>query len=603
MRKLWAGTIAIAGSLVTVAAPAGAASVASGGFAVTRVIVGGRVMSVAADPTTGIVYIANSAVPGNRIAAINTATNKVIATVSVPMFPRDVAVDSATDTVYAVGDSPAKVAVIDGATDTVTTTISMPSNAFPVAAAVSPSMHTLYVADDTNDSVDVFSTTSDKLTATIPLIDPSGSAIAVDTMTNQIYVSDANGSLVAVIDGATNTVTHHIQLPDGAFPRGIAAGSGAVYVADQDTNAISVIDTATDTVSATITGLTGVAGVALGPTGTLYAVAPDGGPAGLGITYVIDTAGRNVTAQIARGAEWVATDTGSAYLSDGYAALPSSVTVITPSSATTMCPAVLGPFIVTFTLGQARQVQIQASATPSASFSATGLPAGLTLSPAGVLSGTPTGTVGPQMAMVTAANGFGPPDTEPIDIDIDQPPVITSAARATFQTGALRHFDAIAKGYPSPKFSEVGALPKGVRFSTFGYSFSSVGELAGVPAQGSGGRYPITLTADNGAGTPATQKFTLTVDQPPSFASSNHVTFRVGRYKTFTIVTRGFPAAQVAESGKLPRGISFRRGHNGTATLSGKAFRRARGRIFRIILTARNSVGPGALQVLTIVIR
>src|SRR5262249_22766821 len=202
---------------------------------------------------------------------------------------------------------------------------------------------------------------------------------------------------------------------------------------------------------------------------------------------------RNVTAQIPRGGEWVAADSGSAYVSSGYAALFGSVSVITPSSATTMCPVVLAPRSVKFTLGQAGQVQLNASGTPSASFSATGLPAGLTLSPAGLLSGTPTGEAGWAQAMVTVANGISPPDTESVNIELEQPPVITSAPQATFQTGAIDRFDAIAEGFPGPGFSEAGALPKGITLRTFIYSFSSVGELAGVPAPGSGGRYPITL--------------------------------------------------------------------------------------------------------------
>jgi hypothetical protein len=50
IRKPGAMAVAIAGSLVTAAAPADAASATSGGFAVTRAIVAGRVTSVAYTP-------------------------------------------------------------------------------------------------------------------------------------------------------------------------------------------------------------------------------------------------------------------------------------------------------------------------------------------------------------------------------------------------------------------------------------------------------------------------------------------------------------------------------------------------------------------------
>ena len=38
--------------------------------------------------------------------------------------------------------------------------------------------------------------------------------------------------------------------------------------------------------------------------------------------------------------------------------------------------------------------------------------------------------------------------------------------------------------------------------------------LSGTPAAGTGGTYPLTFTAVNGVGSPATQSFTLTVAAP-----------------------------------------------------------------------------------------
>ncbi len=598
MRKLSAVILAVAGSVVPVAGPGGPASAAAAGFAVTRVIVGGRVMAVAADPATGIVYVGDWANQENIVAAIDVATNEVVATIGVPMFPRDVVVDPATDTVYAVGDGPAKVAVINGATDAVTTTISLPPHALPVGVAVNPGTDTLYVTDLASASVDVISLANDTITATVPLTNPVRAphpgllSIAVDTATNRIYVPDAGDNLVAVIDGVTNSVARRISLPAGASPRGVAVGSDAVYVADLGTNAITVIDTATETVSGTITGTAGITGVALGPAGTLYAAAPEGGPFQLGVTYVINTPAGNVTAQIPRGGEWVAVDSASAYLANAY----DTVHVITPSSATTMCPVLLGPYGTTFTLGHAHQFQLTASAVPPASFTATGLPAGITLSPAGLLSGTPAAAPGGYQAMITAANGINPADTEAAEILVYQSPAITSPAHATFRTGTAGRFSLTATGWPAPGFTKTGALPRGVRLYR-------AGSILGTPAKGTGGRYRITLEADNGSGTTASQAFTLTVNQPPSFSSPDHVAFRAGIHKTFTIRTTGFPAARLAERGRLPRGISFRPGPDGAATLSGKALHRARGRTFTIRITARNGIAQAARQFLTITIK
>jgi len=81
-----------------------------------------------------------------------------------------------------------------------------------------------------------------------------------------------------------------------------------------------------------------------------------------------------------------------------------------------------------------------------------------------------------------------------------QRPVITSANHASATLGKHFTFQVAASGYPAPSFSETGALPKGV-------TFSSSGVLSGTP--GGGGFYAITITATNAVGV-AHQSFTLT---------------------------------------------------------------------------------------------
>jgi hypothetical protein len=68
----------------------------------------------------------------------------------------------------------------------------------------------------------------------------------------------------------------------------------------------------------------------------------------------------------------------------------------------------------------------------------------------------------------------------------------------------LRRKTVTATGYPAPKITESGQLPKGVTFS------SATGTLSGTPKAGTEGSYAITITAKNSSGT-ATQNFTLTV--------------------------------------------------------------------------------------------
>jgi GH25 family lysozyme M1 (1,4-beta-N-acetylmuramidase) len=152
---------------------------------------------------------------------------------------------------------------------------------------------------------------------------------------------------------------------------------------------------------------------------------------------------------------------------------------------------------------------LNALAGQQVTYTATGLPPGLTISPTGLITGTPT--AGGSYTVTVTASGPAAvlPATVSFTWDVTQPqaPAITSGGQVTFGTGVASTFAVTATGTPAPTFSESGALPSGVTFGTDGV-------LSGTPSAGTGGRYPIQITASNGVGTPATQAFTLVVDVP-----------------------------------------------------------------------------------------
>ena len=122
------------------------------------------------------------------------------------------------------------------------------------------------------------------------------------------------------------------------------------------------------------------------------------------------------------------------------------------------------------------------------------------------------------------------------------PPTITSANNTTFTVGTAGTFRVTTTGIPtgtSMLITESGALPGGV---TFVDNNNGTATLAGTPNAGTGGTYPITITASNGVSPNATQNFTLTVNEPPRISSANSTTFTVGFAGTFNVTTdRGFP--------------------------------------------------------------
>ena len=259
-------------------------------------------------------------------------------------------------------------------------------------------------------------------------------------------------------------------------------------------------------------------------------------------------------------------------------------------------PAITSANNTSFIVGTAGSFTAVATGYPTPTFSETGvLPSGVTFTSGGVLSGTPAaGTGGIYPFTITASNGISPNATQSFTLTVDQAPAITSASATTFTVGTAGSFTATATGYPATTFSETGTLPSGV-------TFSSGGVLSGTPAAGTGGVYAITITASNGVGSPATQSFTLTVDQASAITSANATTFTVGTAGTFTVMATGFPTPSLGESGTLPSGVTFIDNGNGTGTLSGTPAA-ATGGTYALTITANNGVSPIATQNFTLTV-
>lgn len=175
----------------------------------------------------------------------------------------------------------------------------------------------------------------------------------------------------------------------------------------------------------------------------------------------------------------------------------------------------------------------------------------------------------------------------------------TSASSTTFTAGSAGTFTVSTAGSPVPALTSSGALPTGVTFVDNG---DGTATLAGTPAAGTGGAYSLTFTATNGIGTPATQTFTLTVNQPPAITSAASINFTLGAPGTFQVTTSGFPRPAITRGGAtLPSGITWVDNGNGTGTLSGTA-PAGTGGTYALTFTADNGVSPAATQSFTLTI-
>ena len=260
-------------------------------------------------------------------------------------------------------------------------------------------------------------------------------------------------------------------------------------------------------------------------------------------------------------------------------------------------PAITSASSTTFTVGSAGTFTVTATGSPTPTLRETGiLPAGVGFKAAtGAFSGTlATGTAGTYAITLTAQNGVAPNATQnftlTVNVPVNQAPAITSTSSTTFTVGSAGTFTVTATGIPAPTLSQTGTLPAGVSFN------AATGVLSGTPATGTGGIYPITLTAQNGVAPNATQNFTLTVNERPAFIPPHQATFRVGTASTFTLTTTGFPVPEISGSGAWPAGVTF---NPVTDVLSGTPLP-GTGGIYNITLTAQNGVAASASEIFTV---
>ncbi len=182
---------------------------------------------------------------------------------------------------------------------------------------------------------------------------------------------------------------------------------------------------------------------------------------------------------------------------------------------TTQAPAFTSASSTIFTVNVSGTFSVKATGSPVPTISESGtLPLEVKFKPksgTGTLSGIPAaGTGGSYVLTFTASNGVGNAAIQTFTLKVDQLPVITSANAASFTVQTHGSFLITASGYPAAALSESGSLPSGVTFLDNGNGTATLSGTTSVKA-----KYSITVTANNGVGSPATQPFTLTVQALP----------------------------------------------------------------------------------------
>lgn len=189
-------------------------------------------------------YVVNNA--DNTLSVINGSTNKVIATIPVGNFPFDVAVDSLTDRIYVTDDFDNAVSVISGQTNKVTGTVSGVSG--PFAIAVNQKTNRIYVTTlkaipRIVHGVAVINGQTHQVVARIAVSRgvEGNVGIAADPLTNVIYTTVNSANSVAAINGQTSRII--ATAPVGRSPSGVAVNplTNRIYVADTGNGKLPVL--------------------------------------------------------------------------------------------------------------------------------------------------------------------------------------------------------------------------------------------------------------------------------------------------------------------------------------------------------------------------
>ncbi|MHC1654666.1 putative Ig domain-containing protein [Stenotrophomonas maltophilia] len=141
------------------------------------------------------------------------------------------------------------------------------------------------------------------------------------------------------------------------------------------------------------------------------------------------------------------------------------------------------------------------------SLSTGALPAGVTLSSAGMVSGSPT-TLGSYSFTVTATDGFGFSGSQAYTVVVNAPAIVFVQTTLPGGQVAAPYSQTLSAGGGSGSFTysvTSGALPPGI-------ALSSAGALSGTPT--AAGSYGFTVTATDTFGFTGSQAFTVGINQP-----------------------------------------------------------------------------------------
>ncbi len=197
----------------------------------------GAPFAVAVDPLSRLAYVTSAY--DDVVTVIDGRTNAVRRTFSVPDGAVALAVDPLAHRIYFVGGT--VLDVVDSRTAAVVGSLDLGKNLGSVA--VDPIRRTVYVTSTDDSTLTVVNARSLHAVATVsvgPAVGTTLLTVADDPATGQVLVASYSGRDVVVVDGGTNRVVQ--RLPIGAHAVGLAVDpfAGRAYVVSGGSSVVVV---------------------------------------------------------------------------------------------------------------------------------------------------------------------------------------------------------------------------------------------------------------------------------------------------------------------------------------------------------------------------
>ncbi|MGI0088110.1 MAG: fibronectin type III domain-containing protein [Nitrosotalea sp.] len=199
---------------------------------------------LAVNPATNKIYAL--ADWGMDIAVINGTTNQLISTINLPTYSyspygyypyaSDIALDPQTNTIYLLTNN--LIFAINGTTDSIEKSFSWNKSSHE-GIGVNPNTNKIYVSNS-DSSISVIDGVTDQ--GIVNMSSTTYGFVLVNPVTDKIYVSDAaGGNYVAVLNDKTNTISI-VQVGQNPYGIGINTNTNKIYVGNSGSATVSVID-------------------------------------------------------------------------------------------------------------------------------------------------------------------------------------------------------------------------------------------------------------------------------------------------------------------------------------------------------------------------